>query len=272
MACTFCTLRLDRRDFGAWRDFERRIGVRNHAVEELQKLLTTEALAGAEWVLGAGADPWQAAEERFRLTRSILAVLAGHDGLCLHVRTRASLIARDTDLLQRLAERGRVTVTFSIASLDERINRLLEPRAPSVFRRLAAMEALARVGLTVGLEVSPVMPGLDEDELGLASLLTRAANAGARFAGYDFLHFAPGQRENFLAHVTTAYPERAVRFRRVIGRKPPSEEERAQLGKSFRRLCADLGLVRREDLGTVHTGRAEAWAQLGLFDAALDPA
>ncbi len=148
-ACTFCQVRLPRKAHAAWRAFDRHIGVKANAAEVLMRELAevgSEGLRGRQVVLGTTSDPWQPAEEHFRVTRALLEVLlaaqSGPRALELRVRadTRSSLIARDTDLLRQLPC---ATVVFSIASLDDRVNRLLEPRAPSAFRRLAALEALA---------------------------------------------------------------------------------------------------------------------------------
>jgi DNA repair photolyase len=267
--CTFCPLRLDREDLASWRAHERQVGVKVNAVEALLRDLRSEDVRGRQVVLGTTTEPWQQAEESFRLTRSILTALTELDGLELKINTRSSLIARDLDLLLQLAAKGRVTVTLSIASLDERVNRLLEPKAPSAFRRLAALEALARAGLEVGLMVAPVMPGLDEDELGLESLLIRAANAGARFAGMRPMQFGPGQRENFLAHVTATYPEHASRFRRIIGRRSPGEDELRALAQTFDHHCQRLGLQPLAQLAAPRPAAKVAAAQLNLFDGAL---
>lgn len=242
-ACTFCHARLDRKDTASWLKFERSVGVKANAVELLVREMRAEDFRGRQVVLGTSTEPWQQAEENFRLTRALLAELAKAEELDLRINTRSSLIARDGDLLKEIAAKGRVTIAFSLASLDERVNRLLEPRAPSAFRRLAALEALARTGLNVGLLVSPVMPGLSEEELSLEPLLTRAANAGARFAGMREMELLPGQRELFFQHVTAAYPSLAVRFRRVVGVKAPAAEEQARRAARFEDLCERLGLL-----------------------------
>jgi DNA repair photolyase len=272
--CTFCRLRLDRKDFGAWREFEKRIGVKANAVELLMRevrALDGDGLRGHPVVFGSAADPWQPAEEHFRLTRAMLGKLtdaAGDlSGLEVRLHTRSSLIARDTDLLRELSRQARVTVVMSIASVDERINRLLEPGAPSAFRRLAAVEALARAGVAVGIHVSPVMAGLDEGELGLSQLLTRAANAGARFAGLSFMQVLPGQREGFLAQVTTAYPELSSRFRRVIGRRCATEDEQRPIRALFEKTCHHVGLESLFAAAPRLRPEREP-AQLGLFDGA----
>lgn len=265
LGCTFCNQRLDQQDFSGWLAFEKRIALKSNAVEVLKHELRALGSLDRPIVLGSSTEPWQPAEEHFRLTRSILGELAEHQGVELVVYTRSSLIARDADLLRTLSRKERVTVVFSIGSLDERVNRLLEPRAPQAFRRLAALEALSRAGVRVGLAVSPVMPGLDEEELGLEPLLSRAAHAGARFASIQPVQFSQGQRENFLTHVTSAYPELASRFRRVLGRRAPTEEEQLALKLAFARLCERVGLLPVGELPSERPAHP-APAQLPLFD------
>lgn len=242
-ACTHCHARLERKEFADWRTFETRVKVKTNAVEAFLQDLRAEDFERRQVVLGTFSEPWQQAEENFRVTRALLEAMTRVEGVDLRINTRSSLIARDSDILRQIGRKGRVTVVFSIPSMDERINRLMEPRAPSAFRRLAAMEALARAGISVGLNVSPVLLGLDEEELGLQTLLSRAANAGARFAGMKLMSFGPGQRETFLNHVTQAYPESGTRFRRVLGRRPPSEDERAALHAHFNLQCQQHGLL-----------------------------
>jgi DNA repair photolyase len=264
--CTYCYARLDRRDLEDWRAFEQRVRVKANAVEAFHRDIRASDFENRQVVLGSSSEPWQQAEEHFRVTRALLEAMASVDGVDLRINTRSSLIARDSDVLRKIARKGRVTVSFSIASLDEEVNRLLEPKAPSALRRLAAMEALGRAGISVGLVVSPFFPGLDPDELALETLLTRAAHAGARFAGIAPLHFGPGQRENFLSHVTTLYPDAAIRFRRIIGRRAPSAEEQQAVRAQFESLCARLGLspVRAPSTSRVVEKRSPA-EQLTLF-------
>jgi DNA repair photolyase len=270
VGCTFCSVRLDQRTLSGWLDFERRIGVKTHLVEAFLRDLRADAFQDRPIVVGSDTEPWQPAEEQFRITRSILAAMAEVDGLDVRIQTRSSLIARDTDVLLALQKRNRLAVSFSLPSVDDRINRLVEPRAPSAMRRLAALEALSRAGIQAGLVVSPVLAGLEERELGLAPLLSRAANAGAHFAGLGLMRFGPGQREVFLDNVTAAHPDAALRLRRVIGRRSHTEEEKRALTEQFRALCGRLGLVPLADPSSARgEAREEEPAQMALFaDAA----
>ena len=107
LACVCCPVRLDELDFSAWRRFEASVGVNLKAVKAFIQKVSPEELRGCRVVLGRRTEPWQQAEEKFRLTRSLLAKLAAARELDLRADTRSSLIARDAELLSRIAARGR---------------------------------------------------------------------------------------------------------------------------------------------------------------------
>ncbi|HEY8208675.1 MAG TPA: radical SAM protein [Myxococcaceae bacterium] len=264
--CLACPVRLgEHQDAARWRELESRVAVKVNAAQVLRAELRHEDFRGHPIWIGEQTEAWQHVEEQVRLTRALLGLLAQEEGREVRISTRSSLIARDGDILREIARRNHLTVAFSLPSLDEKVNRLVEPRAPSAFRRLAAMEALARLGVEVGLMVAPVFPGLDDDELQLKAMLSRASNAGARFAGIRF--FAPSQpvRDHFLRRVTEAYPEAATRVRRVLGRRTPQLEELRSLEKGFELLCRSLGLQLAEQALAPRARKPQPATQLALF-------
>lgn len=157
-------------------------------VASLRALLAEPGAGVRRVVLGLEGEAWGPAEERHRLTRTLLELLVAHGQVDLQVHTRTSLVARDADLLRRLSEKGRATVAFTVASLDERVNAWLEPGAPSALRRMMAMQALAHTGVVVGLRLAPLLPGTLE---GCEALLARAAHAGARFVELGTVGLSP---------------------------------------------------------------------------------
>jgi DNA repair photolyase len=255
LGCTFCPVRQGAGSVEEWVAFEREARPRGRVVSALQAALgpapgkgpAREPVRGTpasprRVVLGAGSEPWQPAEERQRLTRALLETLLTLPPVDVQVHTRSSLIARDTDLLRALAQRGRVTVAFSLASLDEKVNRLLEPRAPSALRRLSAAEALARAGLLVGVRLSPVLPATAPEELD--GLLARAAQAGARFAELGFFTPGPSERARLLERVGQASPDTALRFRKLLQKAAQATPAHlAALQGAFTRGCETRGLV-----------------------------
>jgi DNA repair photolyase len=78
-----------------------------------------------------------------------------------------------------------VVVHLSINSLDAELARKLEPRAASPKMRLAAVEALAKAGVPVGVLVAPVIPALNDHEI--PAVLAAAKAAGAGWAATEIL-------------------------------------------------------------------------------------
>jgi DNA repair photolyase len=103
----------------------------------------------------------------------------------VEIITKNYLVTRDLDLLRELAAHRAVGVNLSINSLDSELARQLEPRAASPKMRLAAIEALAKAGVPVGVLVAPVIPALNDHEIPL--VLAAAKTAGAEWAGTEIL-------------------------------------------------------------------------------------
>jgi hypothetical protein len=107
-----------------------------------------------------------------------------------------------------------VSATLSLSTLYPELARVLEPRAAQPRARLAAIEALARAGVPVGVNVAPVIPGLNDHEI--PAIVAAAAAAGAGWAAYILLRLPhsvkglfeswledhrPDRRSKVLAHV-----------------------------------------------------------------------
>src|SRR5213593_3705274 len=179
--CTYCYARYSHEYLGMedWLDFQDKIFVKREAPGRLARELRRVRPDGEAIALGTVTDPYQPAEREYRITRRILEVMASARGLRLSITTKSTLVARDLDLLQAIASRGRLTVNVSLITLDRRIARILEPRAPTPVKRLATIRTLADAGLRVGVFAMPVLPGLTDSPRALEALVGRSAEAGA---------------------------------------------------------------------------------------------
>jgi DNA repair photolyase len=243
-------------------DFETRLLYRPEAPERLRAELARKGYRCQPVALGSNTDPYQPVERRTRLTRALLEVLLEHRHP-LSVVTKSDLVLEDLDLLRPLAERRLAVVMLSLTTLDPELARRMEPRAPTPERRLRAMRELAAAGVPVGVLTSPIVPGLNDDEL--ERLLEAAAGAGATWAGWVLLRL-PGEVAGlFEEWLRTEYPERAERVlnrvretrggalyrsgfgERMRGRGPLAE----LLRQRFAVACRRRGLSRRApDLDT----------------------
>lgn len=171
--CTFCYVReyphpvhgMD--DWGTW------VSPKVNAPELLWR--ERHRLRGQGVFLAAGTDPYQPLETRWRLTRRCLEVLLEATDAEVHLHTRSPLILQDLDLLTQ--HRERVSVSFSLSTDDEAIRRIVEPHAPALSARWAALERLSARGIPTGLSVAPLLPVRDPAALG-----QRARAAGVQSA------------------------------------------------------------------------------------------
>ncbi|HXR06573.1 MAG TPA: PA0069 family radical SAM protein [Candidatus Acidoferrum sp.] len=184
--CSYCYARNSHEflGFSAGLDFETKIVVKEKAPELLRRELSSRGWKPQPLALSGVTDCYQPVERRLQLTRRCLAVLAEFRNP-VSIITKNYLVTRDLDLLGELAANRAAVVYLSINSLDSELARKLEPRAASPKLRLAAVEALARAGVPVGVLVAPVIPGLNDHEI--PSVLAAAKAAGAGWAGTEIL-------------------------------------------------------------------------------------
>ena len=194
--------------------FEQRILIKQGAAAVLARTLDPARVGTIPIVIGSATDPYQPAERRFKLTRSLLELLRQHQGLHLGIITKSALIARDAALLAQLAERHHLSIHISLASLDAPLLRRLEPRTPIPAARLRAMRILADAGVPVGLLMAPILPGLTDDRDSLRALLLAARNAGASWAAGDPLRMGRATRHTLLPWLERERPDLALSYRR----------------------------------------------------------
>lgn len=200
-------------------DFERRILVKTSAAAVLQRTLFPAKLAGATLVIGTATDPYQPAERRFRLTRSVLEALLGWRGLKLAIITKSPLILRDLPVLQQLAERHDLSVNISLASLDSPLLRRIEMRSPAPHARLRALKRLTAGGIHAGILIAPILPGITDGKPALEALMAAGKEAGACYVVGSALRLGSAARARFLPHLDQEFPELAERYRRHFERK-----------------------------------------------------
>jgi len=162
-ACKYCYARYTH-EFMEMRDgvdFEQKIYVKQHAADLLRQELR-RVKPGEEIAIGTATDPYQPAERRFEVTRSILEELARHQGLHLGLITKGNLILRDLDLLKELGRKNRLFVNLTITTLNVDLARILEPRAPRPDLRMETVRKLNQAGIAAGVSCSPVIPGITD--------------------------------------------------------------------------------------------------------------
>ena len=110
-------------------------------------------------VIGSVTDGYLPQEKQVRNTRRILEQLKS-SGAEILICTKSDLVLRDIDLLK---EMGKVTVSWSINTLDEKFQADMD-QAASISHRLEAMKQVYEAGIRTVCFISPVFPGITDFE------------------------------------------------------------------------------------------------------------
>jgi DNA repair photolyase len=191
--------------FSAGLDFESKIMVKEDAPELLREELSSPKWQPQVIFMSGVTDCYQPVERKLKLTRRCLEVLAEFRNPVFIV-TKNQLVTRDIDVLSELARHQAVSVWLSITTLDSELRKVMEPRTSPPASRLAAIRELANAGISIGVNVAPMIPGLTDHEM--PAILKAAAEAGATAAGYTVVRLPYAVAPMFEKWLETHFPGR----------------------------------------------------------------
>jgi DNA repair photolyase len=241
-------------------DFESKLFVKDGAAALLERELGAPNYSARSMALGTNTDPYQPIERQYRVTRSVLEVLARYDHP-VGIVTKSNLVLRDLDILAPMAAKGLAKVYLSVTTLDKEIARKMEPRAPAPARRLEAIERLAQAGVPVGVLVAPIVPAVNDSEI--EKILTRAYAAGAREAGYVMLRLPLELRDIFREWLLVHYPDRLRHSLSLVQSTRGGKDYDAQWGKRMAGSGPYAWMIgRRFEIAAARLGFNESRARL----------
>jgi DNA repair photolyase len=220
-------------------DFERKIYFKQNGpwllAQELKRLKP-----GTEISLGTATDPYQPLERKLGITRSLLEVFARQTGFRLGIVTKSTLIERDMDLLKQIAQSNSLSVHLTVTTVNTKLARILESRAPRPDLRIRTVSRLRQAGLRAGVMCSPLMPGITDSRRSVTAVAKAAAAAGASFFTAGALFLKPCSLPTFLAFVREHFPDQLPSYERRYAKS-------AFVSAEYRRLITELvESVRRE--------------------------
>jgi DNA repair photolyase len=277
-ACAYCYARPTHEylSFGAGTDFDRKIVVKPDAPALLRAAFDKPSWLGDLVVFSGVTDCYQPLEASYRATRGCLEVCAEYRNP-VGIITKSPLVERDIDVLQELSRVTRAHVTVSVPFWDEAIGRAIEPFVATPARRLHTVEKLAKAGISVGVNVAPIIPGLNDEDIG--AILAAARDAGASSAGYVLLRLPGPVKEVFEERLRAALPLRADRVMNRIretrggklydprfGSRGSGEGPYAEaIGALFETTARKYGLLTRWEEPPRTFRRPDRSAQMHLF-------
>ncbi|MDB4941132.1 MAG: Radical domain protein [Labilithrix sp.] len=213
--CAYCYARPSHEylSLGAGSDFERKIIVKNNAAELLREAFEKKSWKGEHVVFSGITDCYQPLEAKLGITRQCLEVCLEYKNP-VGIITKSPIIERDVDLLAELARVASCRVSVSIPFWDPAVARAVEPYVTTPERRMKIIETLAKAGVRVGVSVSPIVPGLNDEDIG--EVLARARDAGAAHAFYVLLRLPGAVKEVFETSLRKNLPLRAEKVLRRL--------------------------------------------------------
>jgi len=271
MGCRYCYAAYTHEYLGheAAGSFHSTIYAKSFAPEETLRALAASARRGERIALGTATDPYQPGESELGVTRRFLECAVQVRGLRLGITTKGAIILRDLDLLTRIHRRARLSVQVSLNSLDAELLRRIEPWAPPPDVRIEVLHRLAEAGLRVGLSLSPILPGITDQEERLDALIGRAAAVGVRRMWGSLLFLRSPTREKYFDFLAREFPRYLEAYRRAYaGTSHLSGPYRERIEAMVRRLREKHGVSR--DDAAESGAYARLPEQLGLFAEAKD--
>jgi DNA repair photolyase len=214
-ACAYCYARPTHEylSFGAGTDFDRKIVIKPEAPALLREAFDVPRWKGERVVFSGVTDCYQPLEASYRLTRGCLEVCVEYRNPA-GVISKSPLVERDIDVMQELSRVAGFSIFVSVPFWNEAHARAIEPFVTTPARRVRIIERLAKAGIRVGVMVAPIIPGLNDEDMG--EVLRAAAGAGATSAGMVLLRLPGPVKDVFEQRVRAALPLRADRIVRRI--------------------------------------------------------
>jgi DNA repair photolyase len=264
-ACKYCYARYTH-EFMEMRDgidFEQRIYAKQHAADLLRQELR-KVKPGEDIALGTATDPYQPIEKKLEITRAILQEISRHSGLEVGIVTKSAMVARDIEVLHEVAQNNRISVSFTVTTVDAELARILEPRAPRPDLRLEGLKKLREAGIRAGVICAPVLPGITDGPRQLEAVVKAAADGKAGHIYANPLFLKPCSAAVFLPFLKEHFPNLVSEYdRRFKDKAFLSTAYRKRISELFGKLRAKYG-IRSESRWEEHKP-VQKDEQLNLF-------
>jgi DNA repair photolyase len=215
--------------------------------------------------MGTNTDPYQHAEGKYHRTQGIIGVLSERRNP-FSILTKSTLILRDMAALSTAVERTDVSVNFSVGCLDRSVWQLTEPGTPPPDKRLDALRRLTEAGVSCGVLVAPVLPGLSDSDDQLRSVVEAAAVAGAVSISGVALHLRGSVRAHYFEWLSAVRPDlMALHRERFRAGAYQDQSERDRIAEVVRTTALRHGVTGRATYTPVTPVKITPNQQLSLL-------
>jgi len=222
-------------------DFSRIIYVKtnaSHLLENEIKKVKRDVVA-----LSGVTDPYQPAERKYEITRKILEILRDYK-FPIHIITKSDLVLRDISILSEISKNSWCTVSFTIITFNKKLLSILEPLAPDPEKRLEALKELVTSGIQAGVDFTPIVPYIADNDENVRDVIKRATESGAKYIlpGVG-MTLRSNQKSRFFEVLKENQPELIEKYEKLYGiSQNPNEQYTSNMSRKTFELCKEFGI------------------------------
>ena len=200
-------------------------------VKDWPEIKNPKKYAGQKVIIGTVTDGYNPLEETYKNTRRLLEELKD-SGADILICTKSDLVLRDLDLLKEINENSRLTVSWSINTLDEEFKDDMDA-AVSIERRLAAMKEVYAAGIRTICFISPVFPGITDIE----AIIDRTKDQ-CDLVWLENLNLRGGFKADIMKYISDKHPDLVPLYDEIYKKKNRSyfealEKKAEELAKKY---------------------------------------
>ena len=200
-------------------------------VKDWPEIKNPTKYAGQKVIIGTVTDGYNPLEKTYKNTRRLLEELKD-SGADILICTKSDLVLRDLDLLKEINENSRLTVSWSINTLDEEFKDDMDA-AVSIERRLAAMKEVYAAGIRTICFISPVFPGITDIE----AIIDRTKDQ-CDLVWLENLNLRGGFKADIMKYISDKHPDLVPLYDEIYNKKKRSyfealEKKAEELAKKY---------------------------------------
>ena len=162
----------------------------------------------------------------------------------VHIITKSDLVLRDIKLLKKIGEIYSA-VTFTITTADDKLSKIIEPKAPKSSDRFRAMGILSTAGILTGITLMPVLPWITDSVENIVDIISKAKEAGCKYIIPSFgVTLRDRQREYYYnkldEHFSGLSDKYRKKYKNYYSAGVPGYNK---LKKVFYEKCAEAGIA-----------------------------
>ena len=200
-------------------------------VKDWPEIKNPKKYAGQKVIIGTVTDGYNPLKKTYKNTRRLLEELKD-SGADILICTKSDLVLRDLDLLKEINENSRLTVSWSINTLDEEFKDDMDA-AVSIERRLAAMKEVYAAGIRTICFISPVFPGITD----IAAIIDRTKDQ-CDLVWLENLNLRGGFKADIMKYISDKHPDLVPLYDEIYNKKNRSyfetlEKKAEELAKKY---------------------------------------